>query len=316
MDTPPIPTRTRALIRQIRLHHPDVVLLQEVTAESLPILLKALCEQNQTCAPSAQKSKPPHTADPHPSTSIHNETPKPFYSFHVGDSWAETLPYFPVMLTRIGLLTDSTVTCERFPASKMHRAYISVRGKLSLTGLCVTFITSHLESLKEGTAQRKDQLQQLFHFMRDCVSDGHTTIFGGDTNLRETEVPAKDVHKTLAAERARKDKGEERPKKRRRVEGGKFVDAWLAAGGVEEHKFTWDMTKNDNLPFEAEFKPKARYDRAFLLWPKDLRVTVDDVRLLGKERLACGKFISDHWGLCVDLTLSDKPPEQTKASAV
>lgn len=307
MDTPPLPTRTRALIRQIRLHNPDVVMLQEVTAESLPILLMALCEQKQACVSSAHSSNTSHDTSSDPSTSAHDKAHKLFYSFHVGDSWAETLPYFPVMLTRAGLLIDPTVTCERFPASKMHRAYICARGKLSSTGLCAAFITSHLESLKEGTVQRKDQLQELFHFMRDCVSDGHTAVFAGDTNLREAEVPARDVYKTLAAEQARGGEGEERPKKRRRVEGGKFVDAWLAAGGVDEHKFTWDMAKNDNLPFEAEFKPRARYDRAFLLWPKDLQVTVNGVQLLGKERLACGKFVSDHWGLCVDLTLSGKP---------
>lgn len=307
MDTPPIPTRTRTLIRQIRQHNPDVILLQEVTSESLPILQRALCEEKKAPEVSVQTSEQSKTENPEPSASTHDETPKPIYSLHMGDSWAETIPYFPVMFTRTGLMTDSTVGCQRFPASKMHRAYICVQGKLSSSGLYAAFVTSHLESLKEGAAERKDQLQQIFQLMRDFVSDGHTAVFAGDTNLRETEVPAKDVYKTLAAERARSDDGGERPKKRRRVEGGKFVDAWLAAGGVEEHKFTWDMAKNDNLPFGAEFKPKARYDRAFLLWPKDVRVTVDDVRLLGKERLACGKFISDHWGLRIDLTFTGQP---------
>eukprot|EP00177_Eucheuma_denticulatum_P002533 GFKZ01004550.1.p1 GENE.GFKZ01004550.1~~GFKZ01004550.1.p1 ORF type:complete len:353 (+),score=43.70 GFKZ01004550.1:129-1187(+) len=304
MDTTPILSRTRALVRHIRHLNPDIVCLQEVTPESLAILSVALRPQESRTA-SSEKQLKTGEAD-----SKNTDTSKPSYLFHLGNKWAEELPYFPIMLTRLDFLTNLETRCERFPASRMYRGYILAKGQLAKEGPRLAFLTSHLESLKESASERKDQLQQVFTLMRELVLDGHAAIFAGDTNLREPEVSAKDVYKTLAAEKQRVERNpEDQPKKRRRlVESGKFVDAWLAGGALDSEKFTWDMSLNDNLQFNASFRPKARYDRSFLLWPEDIKVNVDRFRLVGKERLAVGKYVSDHWGMCIDLAFTRKGP--------
>lgn len=308
MDTAPIVSRTRALVQHIRHLSPDLVCLQEVTAESLAILTVALRPQESGTTSS---EKQPRTGE---KGSKDTHTSKPSYLFHIGDSWAEELPYFPIMLTRLGFLTNIKTACERFPSSRMCRGYILAKGQLNVDGPRVAFITSHLESLKGEAIQRKDQLQQVFTLMRELVDDGHAAVFAGDTNLREAEVSAKDVYKTPAAEKQRVEKSSEnQPQKRRRVmENGKFVDAWLAGGALDDEKFTWDMSRNDNLDFDTTFKPKARYDRSFLLWPEDFKVNVDRFRLVGKERLAVGKFVSDHWGMCIDFAFTGKRPPGEK----
>lgn len=324
MDTPPIKLRARALLQQIRLLDPDVILLQEVTAETLPVLTFGLQskhnkkatipeavvdlegngspkpEDGKTFQPEEPVAKKKNPAD----EAEKSETPS--YNFHMGDSWAEDLPYFPVLLTRSGLFKDgsSETTAERFPASRMHRAYICTSGELKASGLRTAFLTSHLESLKESKDMRKAQLFRVFDRQRELVESGAITVFGGDTNLREAEVPASEVVKTVAAEKKRQECGEAPTKRRRVLTKEKFVDAWLTAGADADERFTWDMSVNDNLQFDTEFKPKARYDRVFMLWPKKSDVQVPSMKLVGKDRLpSCGKFVSDHWGLCVDLQL-------------
>lgn len=321
MDTPPIKTRARALVHQIRLLKPDIVLLQEVTPETLPVLTFALREKKDratsiiadvegdadTGAEKKDLDKPEQVSEGAEESSGTDVQPTTAtYAFHIGEAWAEELPYFPVLLARSGLFKDGSVdtTAVRFPASRMHRAYISTSGELTASGLRAAFLTSHLESLKESTDFRKAQLFRIFDRQRELVEKGVITVFAGDTNLREAEVPASDVVKTVAAEKRRQEGGEAPAKRRRVTTKDKFVDAWLAAGADAGEKFTWDMFRNDNLQFDAEFKPKARYDRVFMLWPKEMDVQVPSLKLVGKERLpSCGKFISDHWGVCVDLQL-------------
>lgn len=320
MDTPPIKTRARALVHQIHLFKPDVVLLQEVTAETLPVLTFALAEkkdrptagvndvdgEEDADAERKDLEKPEQVSGVEASSDTVLQPTTSTYTFHIGDTWADDLPYFPLLLTRSGLFRDASVdtTAVLFPASRMHRGYICTSGELTECGLRVAFLTSHLESLKESTKFRQAQLFRIFDRQRELVEKGVITIFGGDTNLREAEVPASEVVKTVAAEKKRQE-GWEAPAKRRRVGAKeKLVDAWLAAGAEANEKFTWDTFRNDNLQFDAEFKPRARYDRVFMLWPKDMDVQVPSLKLVGKERLpSCGKFISDHWGVCVDLLL-------------
>lgn len=50
-----------------------------------------------------------------------------------------------------------------------------------------TIITTHLESLKENSLERKDQLQECFSKMLN-KRENHCVIFGGDLNLREAEL--------------------------------------------------------------------------------------------------------------------------------
>lgn len=48
-------------------------------------------------------------------------------------------------------------------------------------------MTSHLESCKDNSQERMNQLRRVWKRMREAADD-HTVIFGGDTNLRDREV--------------------------------------------------------------------------------------------------------------------------------
>lgn len=319
MDTEPIKLRARALVEQIRNLKPDVVMLQEVTAVTLPILKSGLqlkitpqessslkVDVDERERTEKQKAQPNDTNHISKEVAHGNTGLSLRYDFHMGDGWDVELPYFPILLTKADLFKEKSAetTAARFLASRMHRGFICVSGILKESEQHVVFFTSHLESLKESTDIRKDQLLQIFDRQRNLVETGAITVFAGDTNLREAEVSAAEVVKTVAAEKKRQENGQAHAKKRRVAPKNKFVDAWLAAGADPDEKFTWDMTRNDNLQFQGDFKPKARYDRVFLLWPDLWDVQVPSLQLVGKDRLpSCGKFISDHWGICVDLVM-------------
>ena len=48
-------------------------------------------------------------------------------------------------------------------------------------------MTSHLESCKSHAEERMKQLQVVMQRLKDAPDDV-TVVFGGDTNLRDTEV--------------------------------------------------------------------------------------------------------------------------------
>ncbi|KAI0557762.1 tyrosyl-DNA phosphodiesterase 2 [Gracilaria domingensis] len=278
MDTKPIAPRIHGLLREIRTLKPDVIMLQEVTPVSFDLLSKFLWDKPQ--------QQPDHLPDN--DTSPDKDAP---YDLHVDPDWPQQLPYFCLLLTRKKLLFNPETVCKRFETSKMFRGYVSVSGIIS-SGALLYLTTSHLESLKESSSERKNQLAQLLDVMRHHVDEGYCAFFAGDTNLREAEVPASQVVKPAT-------NGLTSQKKRKSTKD-KFSDVWVLAGAQEQHKFTWDMKNNDNLKFEADFKPRARYDRAFVLSPSNTE-QVSQFSLVGRQRLPCGKFISDHWGLCMDM---------------
>lgn len=53
----------------------------------------------------------------------------------------------------------------------------------------MTLMTSHLESTKEHAEERQRQLKVCFKAMEQADPDT-TVVFGGDLNLRDTEVPS------------------------------------------------------------------------------------------------------------------------------
>ena len=85
----------------------------------------------------------------------------------------------------------------------------------------------------------------------------------------------------------------------------KTYDLWEATGQRPEAKFTWDLTRNDNLEWPHKFRPRCRFDRLFMrdAQPRGLKPVYFE--LVGLERLdGCRRFCSDHWGLLAHL---DKP---------
>lgn len=58
---------------------------------------------------------------------------------------------------------------------------------MSISGNELCLMTSHLESTKDHSKERMKQLQIVFKEMQK-ESESTTVIFGGDTNLRDSEV--------------------------------------------------------------------------------------------------------------------------------
>ncbi|CAM9429125.1 unnamed protein product [Sphacelaria rigidula] len=174
--------------------------------------------------------------------------------------------YFTIVFVRVSTVTVHDSSRIEFPNSLMGRDLTSVRCTFNRTPLLV--MTSHLESEKDSSEERKDQFSQAMRALLEF--DEGPAIFAGDTNLREAEV---------------------KQEKLVRQSG----DMWQVCGADSEHRFTWDLLKNDNLVLG--FQPRARYDRAFLN-PK-AKEGARSFALLGTERMApphsC--FPSDHFGI-------------------
>merc|ERR1712198_709827 len=104
---------------------------------------------------------------------------------------------------------------------------------------------------------------------------GRTVVFGGDLNLRDKEVDE------LGG-----------------IPEG-ILDVWEVTGKRPEAKYTWDLTRNDNLLWEGKFKPRCRFDRIFMRHSKPKQqLKPVYFELVGLERLKnCRRFVSDHWGL-------------------
>lgn len=80
-------------------------------------------------------------------------------------------------------------------------------------------------------------------------------------------------------------------------------DVWITTGKRKEVEYTWDMMRNDNLPYydpsnKRGFKPRMRFDRVFVRKCSPVKIGIVHFGLIGLERLkpyVC--FPSDHWGV-------------------
>ena len=282
MDTDYQMIRTRALISEIRSARPDVVMLQEVTDNGDSSVLAAL--QRALCTPPTEEE---------------DEDEVPTYNLYTPH---RTDMYFCLLLARRGVFSaDMESSARAFPNSAMGRGIISLSGKLVDDGPKIQAITAHLESLKMGTEARKQQFASVIEKLRESAGNGVTAFFGGDTNLRENEVLASEVAKTIAEE-AKRGKVSKSAALKKAKKLPKIGDAWVMAGANDKEKFTWDTLRNDNLQIDSQFKPRTRYDRIFLFGPGTAFPQVVSYRLLGTKRLeSCGVFISDHFGVLVDV---------------
>ena len=181
--------------------------------------------------------------------------------------------YYPAILVRkSSIQVQGSLECLNFPHSCMGRHLLQLPVKFS--DLEIQLMTSHLESMKDYGRERKDQLRSAFEIMTKLQAS-KICIFGGDLNLRDNEVRNVGLPK-------------------------KTVDVWEACGSVEEEKYTWDVSANDNLNWPYGNKPKLRFDRVYLS-PSDGKLRPKSFSLVGKERLPrCGRFPSDHWGLWME----------------
>ncbi|KFQ21618.1 Tyrosyl-DNA phosphodiesterase 2, partial [Merops nubicus] len=177
--------------------------------------------------------------------------------------------YFTAIMlkkSRVKLLKHEIIP---FPTTSMMRNLLVVH--VSISGIELCLMTSHLESTKNHSKERIKQLQIVLNKMQE-ESESTTVIFGGDTNLRDSEVAK--LGKLPSS----------------------IMDIWEFLGKPPHCRYTWDTHSNSNLA--VEYKCKMRFDRIYFRPAAGGgHVIPRSMDLVGLEKLDCGRFPSDHWGL-------------------
>ncbi|XP_053322719.1 tyrosyl-DNA phosphodiesterase 2 [Spea bombifrons] len=180
--------------------------------------------------------------------------------------------YFTAIMlkkSRVKLISQEIVS---FPNTCMMRNLLIAN--VNLCGSHICLMTSHLESTKDHTKERLDQLRVVLKKILDAPPSA-TVIFGGDTNLRDSEVA--------------------------KIGGlpSNIVDVWEFLGKPEHCRYTWDTKVNNNL--RARYTCRLRFDRILYRTANDgSQVIPQSLDLVGLEKLDCGRYPSDHWGLLCD----------------
>ncbi|OCT74530.1 hypothetical protein XELAEV_18033513mg [Xenopus laevis] len=183
--------------------------------------------------------------------------------------------YFTAMMlkkSRVKLISQEIVP---YPSTLMMRNLLVANVNISGNSICL--MTSHLESTKDHSKERLKQLDTVLKKMMDAPPSA-TVIFGGDTNLRDQEVA--------------------------KIGGlpNTILDVWEFLGKPEHCRYTWDTKLNNNL--RACYTSRLRFDR--ILYRASMegsQVIPQFLNLVGTEKLDCGRFPSDHWGLLCDFDI-------------
>jgi len=244
LDSASLMMRARGVCTEIEREDPDAVFLQEVVPESLTILESKMT--NYKCVQAGGEG------------------------------------YFVVILLKKATAAYEDHCIEPYGQSRMGRNLLMV--KCRIRNIPVLLMTSHLESMKNHEAERKRQLKICFNNMTNPPDPKRVVIFGGDLNLRDTELAS--IGGTPSG----------------------VIDVWEAAGKRKEAQFTWDMSLNDNkeMPAGAKFKCRCRFDRLYLRQPAEGPPKFKPVyfELAGIQRLKdCRRFCSDHWGILAHLDI-------------
>ncbi|KAM3928283.1 tyrosyl-DNA phosphodiesterase 2 [Leptodactylus fuscus] len=180
--------------------------------------------------------------------------------------------YFTAIMlkkSRVKLISHEIVP---FPSTVMMRNLLVAN--VNICGHNICLMTSHLESTKEYSKERMKQLRIVLKKIQE-VPPSTTVIFGGDTNLRDKEVE--------------------------QIGGlpDNTLDIWEFLGKPERCRYTWDTKINNNL--RLPYASRLRFDRIFYRTAVDgSQVVPQSLDLIGTEKLDCGRFPSDHWGLFCD----------------
>ncbi|XP_040823561.1 tyrosyl-DNA phosphodiesterase 2 isoform X1 [Ochotona curzoniae] len=181
--------------------------------------------------------------------------------------------YFTAIMLKKSRVKLKSQEIIPFPNTKMMRNLLCVQ--VSLSGNELYLMTSHLESTRGHAVERMNQLKVVLQKIQEAPESA-TVIFAGDTNLRDQEVTKC---------------------------GGlpnNILDVWEFLGKPKHCQYTWDTRVNSNLGIAAPCK--LRFDRIFFRAAADEgHIIPRSLDLLGLEKLDCGKFPSDHWGLLCNL---------------
>lgn len=151
----------------------------------------------------------------------------------------------------------------------------------------------HLESvfpsknkfIKTNTKIKQSQFKKIFEIMenlnahkQDYKTKDYTLILMGDTNITNWESDHMSVYKTPP----------------------KWNDLYLEFGSPLSLKYTYDYTQNDNV----KFKGKSRFDRIYMTNISNYNLKT--FSFLGKEPDEKGIYISDHFGIIIELDLIER----------
>nr|XP_060470647.1 tyrosyl-DNA phosphodiesterase 2 isoform X1 [Panthera onca] len=185
--------------------------------------------------------------------------------------------YFTAIMLKKSRVKFKSQEIIPFPNTKMMRNLLCVYASVSGNELCL--MTSHLESTRGHAKERMNQLKMVLKKMQEVPASA-TVIFAGDTNLRDHEVSDK-VTKCGGLP-------------------GNILDVWEFLGKPKHCQYTWDTQMNSNLGISATCK--LRFDRIFFRTAAESgHIVPQSLDLLGLEKLDCGRFPSDHWGLLCNL---------------
>uniref|UniRef100_A0A667WNK0 Tyrosyl-DNA phosphodiesterase 2 n=1 Tax=Myripristis murdjan TaxID=586833 RepID=A0A667WNK0_9TELE len=169
--------------------------------------------------------------------------------------------------SRVKLLESEIVT---YPTTQMMRNLLIAQVNFKGQSLCL--MTSHFESCKGHAEERMKQLRLVMQRMREAP-DNITVVFGGDTNLRDTEVAKVGLPSSVC-------------------------DVWERLGKQEHCRYTWDTKTNNNKT--VPYISRCRFDRIYFRPAATEGVphlAPDHMALVGLEKLDCGRYTSDHWGI-------------------
>ncbi|XP_066938800.1 tyrosyl-DNA phosphodiesterase 2-like isoform X4 [Macrobrachium rosenbergii] len=223
--------RIKGVVEVLKKEEPDVVYLQEVI----------------------------------PPTFVYLEKHLPQYKFLAGND----RNYFTATLLKVSRVSYDHHVVLPFHNTVMSRNLLCIQAQIDTVKL--SLLNTHLESMREYSAKRKEQMKICFDKMKSSPSSV-TTIFGGDLNARDYEVDA--------------------------TKGPIILDLWEVCGGRPASCWTWNMAENTNKQIPS--KPKCRFDRLYIKKSSLAHIIPDEFRLIGKEKvpgMPC--FPSDHWGIFV-----------------
>ncbi|CAD7957563.1 unnamed protein product [Amoebophrya sp. A25] len=272
--------------------------------------------------------------------------------FHILAPTPTLMPYFSVILLQKGRCkkdeavmswsssSTSTVPPQlqrtRFPTTRMGRELLSTR--VSVDSLSLQVCTAHLESTKDGTEERKRQLDIAFQYLQQEIcrtssapgggafpssSDVDLALFGGDLNLRDAEAKAalgkmNPPKPKAAAKKAAQKSTAAAGALSSSVDGGaassvKIQDCWELAGSDADQKFTWDLQRNNNAKMPGPFVPRCRFDRLFAATTvgNTSNLVCSKFRLVGTRRLPHGRFPSDHFGILAEFRMAKRETSST-----
>ncbi|XP_047461417.1 tyrosyl-DNA phosphodiesterase 2-like [Mugil cephalus] len=178
--------------------------------------------------------------------------------------------YFTGMMLKKSRVKFEGSEIVTYPTTQMMRNLLVAQVTFKDQKLCL--MTSHFESCKGHAEERMKQLRVVMQRMKDAPDDV-TVLFGGDTNLRDPEVAKVGLPSTVS-------------------------DVWERTGKREHCRYTWDTKANSNK--SVRYISRFRFDRVYLRpATKDgvPRLAPDRMALVGLEKLDCGRYTSDHWGI-------------------